>query len=161
MPQLDAATFLPQLVWLAITFALLYLMVTKLALPRVSEVLQARRERIEADFERAESVRKEAEQTLAAYQAAMADARSSAHQVTIEAAQKSAAIAAAQHDTLSAKLAKDTEEAEARIAAAGSNAVGEMRLVARELVREASGKLAAMTPDDTAIDAALARAAGE
>ena len=161
MPQLDVATFLPQLVWLAITFAILYVMVTRLALPRVSEVLQARHERIEADFERAESMRKEAEQTLEKYQAAMAEARADAHQLVVEAGQKAAEIAAAQHDTLTAKLAKDLDEAEARIAAADASAVGEMRQVARELVREASGKLAGMTPDDAAIDAALARAAGE
>lgn len=161
MPQLDVATFLPQLVWLAITFVILYVMVTRLALPRVSEVLQARRERIEADFERAESMRKEAEQTLEKYQAAMAEARANAHQLTVEAGQKAAEIAAAQYDTLTAKLAKDLDEAEAQIAAAGACAVDEMRQVARDLVREASGKLAGMTPDDAAIDAALARAAGE
>ncbi len=65
------------------------------------------------------------------------------------------------HDALIATLAKDADEAAARITAAGISAVGEMRQVARELVREASAKLAGMTPDDTAIDAALARAAGD
>jgi F-type H+-transporting ATPase subunit b len=161
MPQLDVATFLPQIVWLAIIFVILFLTVSKVALPRVSEVLQARRERIEADLKRAETVRKEAEETLEAYQAAMAKARANAHQVTVEAGQKAAEIAAARHEALGADLTKAGDEAEARITAAGASAVKEMRQVARDLVRDASGKLAGIAPDDAAIDAALARAAGD
>lgn len=159
MPQLDAATYLPQIFWLALSFAVLYLIVARLALPRVGEVLQARRQRIEADFERAEGLRKEAEETLAAYEAAMDEARAKAHRIMVEAAQAMAAEAARRSEALIARLAEETAAAEARIAESSRQALDEMREAAKELVRETSGKLAGVTPSDRAIEAALAEAA--
>jgi F-type H+-transporting ATPase subunit b len=161
MPQLDVATYLPQIFWLVITFAVLYLIVARVALPRVGEVLEARQERIEADFERAEGLRKEAEDTLAAYEATMDEARAQAHRVTVEATQAMAAEAARRNEALTARLAEETAAAEARIADASRRALAGMRDAAKELVREASSKLAGVTASEPAIEAALAEAAGE
>jgi len=68
MPQLDVSTFAPQLVWLAITFVVLYLLMAKLGLPRVSAILDARRKRQDDDLARAAEMKAEAEAALAAYQ---------------------------------------------------------------------------------------------
>jgi len=160
VPQLDVATFLPQIFWLAVLFALLYGLVSRVALPRVSEVLQARRERVEADLGRARALSKEAEETLAAYEAAMAVSRAKAHALIVEATQAAAAAAASRNEAVTAELAAETAAAEARIAEAGRQTEAEMQAVARELVRAASGRLAGIAPGDAAIERALA-AAGE
>src|SRR5262249_29394551 len=75
-PPFQRETFASQLVWLAITFVVLYAVVAKFALPRVGGIFAARRERVEADMARARGLREEADAALAAYEKALADAHS-------------------------------------------------------------------------------------
>ena len=65
MPQLDISTYPPQLVWLLITFLALYLVVWKVALPRIVDVREARQRRVEDDLGKAEALRSEAQTLLA------------------------------------------------------------------------------------------------
>ena len=75
MPQLDLSTFPPQLVWLAISFVVLYLLMARLGLPRVGATIEARRRHLDEDLARAAELRTQAEAALAAYEAAQAQAR--------------------------------------------------------------------------------------
>src|SRR5258708_14563115 len=84
MPQLDIATYLPQLFWLAVTFIALYLVMAWVGLPRVGGVLLQRRSRIEGDLEKAAQMRAEAEAVIAAYERALAEARAEAQQTLKE-----------------------------------------------------------------------------
>src|SRR6202167_2734139 len=82
MPQLDLATFPPQLVWLLITFAALYAVMSWVGLPRVRGILAARKGRIDGDLEKAAQMKSEAEAVIAAYEKALAEARTQA-QITL------------------------------------------------------------------------------
>src|SRR5262249_41002837 len=73
MPQLDISTFTPQLVWLAVWFLVLYLLMAKLGLPRVAAAMEARRQRREGDLARAAQLKAEAEAANAAYQRTLAE----------------------------------------------------------------------------------------
>ncbi len=75
MPQLDPDVFLPQLVWLTITFVVLYVLMVRTALPRIAEVLEARREHITHDLDAAAALKAEADRALAEYEASIAAAR--------------------------------------------------------------------------------------
>jgi hypothetical protein len=72
---LDPQTFVPQLVWLALTFGLLYVLLKRFALPRVGGVIKERQDRIRGDLDQAEKLKAETEQALAGYEQALTEAR--------------------------------------------------------------------------------------
>ena len=106
MPQLDFATFPTQLFWLIITFSVLYCLMWRVVIPRISNVLEERQSRINGDLERAENLRTEAKLVLNAYEKALTDGRSEAQKLLREAEQKIAERQASQEMALSARLKK-------------------------------------------------------
>ena len=91
MPQFDPAVWMPQLIWLAITFLMLYLLMSKVALPRVSEVLDEREERINESLRKAERLKLHAEDAIASYEKTITDVRANAAEVLREAREEAAA----------------------------------------------------------------------
>ncbi len=158
MPQLDPAVFTPQLVWLAITFVVLYLAMARGALPRISEVLEARQNKIAHDLDEATTLRNDAEAVLAEYEAAMAKARSDGQAMLARAAEESAGRAAERHTELGERIAGQLAEAEASIARAKAGALAGIDAMAGDIARAAAEKLIGATVDEAEVKAALATA---
>jgi F-type H+-transporting ATPase subunit b len=110
-PPLDAGTFVPQLVWLALTLGLLYVLLRRVVLPRVGEAIEERADRIKRDLEQAEKLKGETEDALANYEQALAEARA-----------KSNAMAKSMRDKLTAEVDKERAKVDAAIAAKLSEA---------------------------------------
>ena len=164
MPQLDVSTFAPQLVWLAITFVVLYLLMAKLGLPRVSAILDARRKRQDDDLARAAEMKAEAEAALAAYQKTIADAHAAAQATIRERTERFAAEAAERQRQLAEALAEQTKAAEREIGAVKERAFTEIRSVAVDVARTVTEKLTGSAADEgkliPAVDHAMAERAG-
>jgi F-type H+-transporting ATPase subunit b len=154
MPQLDLATFPPQLIWLALSFIVLYVLMTTLGLPRVRSVIAQRRNRIEGDLEKAQRMKTEAEAVIAAYERALAEARAEAQRTLKETSDRLNAEAAQRQRQTVEKLAVATAAAEKRIAEAKAAALGGIREVAVEVARAAALRLGG-----AAVDAGRAAAA--
>ena len=93
MPQLDTTTFVGQIFWLIVTFLALYWVMSKVALPRVGDVIANRATKIASDLDQAAKLKAQAEEVSAAYQKALADARAQATALNRETAAKLSAIA--------------------------------------------------------------------
>lgn len=141
MPQFDPSTFGPQLFWLLVTFVALYLLMSRLVLPRITDILGQREDRIDGNLRRAESLKEEADQVLGAYQKAIADARSQAQAALAQAAAEITASTARREADFARKMADETAAAETRIRASKTQALAEVRGIATEVAALMAGKL--------------------
>src|SRR2546426_1299377 len=80
-PPFQKDTFASQLLWFAVCFIILYLLMSKIALPRIGGILAERRRRIEDDLKLAQRLKEESDAELAAYEKALADARARAQTI--------------------------------------------------------------------------------
>ncbi len=141
MPQLDITLYPPQIIWLVISFVLLYLAMAKLALPRISEVLEKRCDRIDGDLDKAVVLKDEADEVLAAYEQSMAEAKAQALEVIKQASDRLAEDSVARHAELSTTMAKQAQSAEAAIARAKESALADIGGIAEDITDQATAKL--------------------
>src|SRR5216684_192638 len=121
MPQLDYHSFAPQLVWLAIAFVALYLVMSRLAVPAIADTLAKRQAKIQGDLDAAEKANEEARSLIAAYQRRLADTREEARKLMRERSEVDNAAAAARLQALHDKLAAQIADAKVAAAAKGGS----------------------------------------
>ena len=154
MPQLDFSTWGNQIFWLVITLVVIYFVLSRIALPRIAAVLAERQGTITNDIAAAEDLKAKAQEAEAAYDKALADARSEAHRIVAE------AKAEIQSD-LDAALAKADEEIAAK-SAESEKAIAEIRAGAAEAIQQVAKETAqeivsamGSSADAAAVDAAV------
>ncbi len=155
MPQLDVETFPSQLFWLAVTFVVLYILMSWIGLPRLTAAIEARRQRRDEDLARAAQLKSEAEASNAAFQRSMAEARAQAQAVIKETSDRLAAEAAERQRTLAAALAEQVDEAERRIAATKQQALADVRGIAVDVGRSVVEKLTGTAPSEAGVAAVV------
>lgn len=166
MPQLDFANPLTisQVVWLAIIFFVLYLLLSRWALPQVGAVLEMRANRIQADLQAAHAAKASADAAVAELTAATREAQATAQAEINTAVTAATQAAAAQAASLNARLEKQLAEADQRIAAARASAMGALRNVATDTASAVVTRLVGAAPAsasvEQAVDAALAARRG-
>lgn len=158
MPQLEPHDWAPQLIWLVVTFGILYLLMVYVALPRIGAVIEARAGQIAKDLAAADQIRRETEEAIAAYEQALAEAKQKAHAIVDEGRNKLKAETAAERAKLDAELGNKSAEAEARIVQAKNSAMREVNAVAADvaadIVRQLIGAAPAKAEIEKAVEAA-------
>ena len=156
MPQLVVTDYMPQLVWLAITFILLYVLMSRLLLPKVGSVLAERDRYIEDELGRAERLKAETDEALQNYQVALGNARAEAQNLHREAAAAISAASAQREQALAAELAERTRAAEQTIDAAKQSALAALPQIATEVASSAVQRLTNKPGATDRINAAVA-----
>lgn len=155
-PPFDATTFASQLLWLAITFALLYWVLAKYAIPRIAGILEGRRDRIAGDLDAAEQFKSESEQALAAYEKALAEARSNAGRIAGGARDEAKSASERQRAAIEADMAKKLAAAEVRIGDIKDQAIMQVGTIAGETAEAVVAALADVPVSRQEIDEAVA-----
>lgn len=157
-PAFQTETFAVQLIWLAITFGALYYLMSKIALPKVAEVLEDRRKRIADDLDAAARAKQESEAAAAAYEEAIASARSKAGALAKETQDRLAAQSAEERKRLEGELSSKLEAAERTISERKAEAMTNVRGIASDAASAIVERLTGRPADQQAIDAALGNA---
>lgn len=152
-PPFDTTTFPSQLLWLVISFTALYFIMKKVALPRLGEILEERRDRIEGDLAEAERLRQKTDQAIATYEAELAEARSNAHTIAEAARAESKSKLDAARTKVETNLSKKVAAAEERIAATKAEAMGHVSEIATDTAQAIVAQLVGKVPVKAARDA--------
>lgn len=154
-PPFDSTTFASQILWLAITFGVLYWVMKNVAVPRIAGILEDRRDRIAGDIAEANRLKQDTDEAIASYEQALADARNNAHSIVEETRAKLKAENDASREKAEAELAKKLEAAEVHIAGIKTEALSQIGDIAGETTSALVEQLIGKAPTKTDLTKAL------
>lgn len=157
MPQLDFQNVLTisQVVWMALIFGALYILLSQWALPQVASVIESRDARITADLDTARLAKAEADSAVAEVHAATRRASTEAQTAIAAAVAQAKAEAAEQARIANEQLDAQLSQAEGRIAAARTQAMSALRDVASDTAAVVVARLTGHPADPASVGAAV------
>jgi F-type H+-transporting ATPase subunit b len=154
-PPFQKDTYASQLVSLVVAFVALYLIVSRIALPRVGKTIDDRQAAIEGDLAEAQKLKDASDSALKAYESELAAARSRAQAIGTETREKLNAASEAERKTLEESLSVKLAEAEKTIASTRTAAMSNIRGIAAEAAAAIVQRLTGLAPDGKSIDSAV------
>ncbi|MGB0682729.1 MAG: F0F1 ATP synthase subunit B' [Magnetovibrionaceae bacterium] len=155
MPQLDITTYSSQLVWLVITFTVLYVVMSKVIVPKIASTLEARKKRMDDNLAQAAQLKEKADAAQASYEEKLVEARDAARTAIAEVRASAQAERTEAETALAAKLSDRIKEAEATIAKAKDDALANMRDMAVDVAASVAEKVVGEAPDASKVGSAV------
>ena len=155
-PPFNKDTFASQLIWLAVFFVAIYVVVSRLAIPRIGGIFAARAERIAGDLAEAEHLKAQSDAALEAYEKSLAEARERAQAVANQTREKLNGEAEARRKKLEGELNARLSAAESSIAATKTAAMANVRGIAAEAAAAIVQRLIGTQPAPQTVDEAVA-----
>ena len=154
-PPFQKDTYASQLVSMVVAFVALYLIVSRIALPRVGKTIDDRQAAIEGDLAEAQKLKDSSDSALKAYESELAAARSRAQAIGSETREKLNAASEAERKTLEENLSVKLAEAEKTIASTRAAAMSNVRGIAAEAAAAIVQRLTGLAPDGKSVDSAV------
>lgn len=159
LPQLDPAAWSTQLFWLAVTFLALYIVISRVAIPRTGGAIEKRKATVEGDLAQAQKLKADTDKAIQAYEAVLAEARAKAHAIAQANRDKLAAEIDAERAKLDQALGAKIAEAEKKITASKMRALADVKEVAAEIATSIVSELIGAKVTKAAAADAVAKAA--
>ncbi len=158
MPQLDASTYASQIIWLLITFGLIWFASQKWILPKFEDILNQREKRISDNLSEAETLRNEAKKIVEDYNSAVEKSRADASSMLAELNAELNADAQKQLDQLNAKLEEKLRVAERELEEKRKETIEELKVLAVEVTKDVISKVSQANIDQSLIETSVANA---
>jgi F-type H+-transporting ATPase subunit b len=157
-PPFDSSTFASQILWLVIAFGLLYLLMSKVALPRIAGILADRSSKISSDLAAAQKAKADSDEAIAAYETSLIKARAKAQNIAAETRAAVTAETDATRKSLEDDLSGKLSAAEAQIAATKAGAMSNVGTIAADATAAIVEQLIGKAPETDAVQAAVSAA---
>ncbi len=154
-PPFDASTFVPTLFWLFVVFVILYWLMSRIALPRVSDTIEKRNAIITRDVDQATALQKKAEEAGAAYEAALSKAKTNALSIGQKAKDEAAHQAANRRKEVEANMAIKIASAEANIMSTKDKAMSNVSSIASDAAATIVQHLTGLAPNADIVSKAI------
>ncbi|WP_019223430.1 F0F1 ATP synthase subunit B [Bartonella rattaustraliani] len=140
-PPFDFVHFGSHFFWLAISFGLFYLFISRVIVPRIGGVIETRRDRIASDLDQAMRMKQEADAVVEIYERELAEARSQAHVIAQVASEELKEKAELERKKVEESLEKKLSDAEKQITKIRDKAMQNVGAIAEEVALEIVKKL--------------------
>ena len=153
MPQLDPEFWISQIFWLVLTFGFLYIVLSKLILPKISANLELRKSQIQENIEAAEKQREDSETKLKEYDQIILKSKTEANSMFNQAREKAIKDINAKRDVLDKQIDDEISKAEEEIQALRDNAPDKINKIAIDTSSELLQKLIGAEVNNSSISA--------
>ena len=157
-PPFQKDTFASQLVWFAIFFIALYVVIARFAIPQIGGAIAARGKRVSDDLNEANRLKDQSDVALKAYEASLADARGRAQALANETRDRLNTEAEERRHKLELELNARLAKAEEVITTTKTAAMANVQGVAIDTAAAIVERLVGITPSSKAVEDAVAEA---
>jgi len=154
-PPFDSSFFGSHLFWLALSFACFYFLMARLIIPRISNLLEIRRDRIASDLEQAALAKQEADRAMLLYEQQLTKAKEKAQALAREALDKAQALSRAEQAKVEADMSKRLDAAEEHITTLKMQAMEHVEKIAGEVADSIMFALTERKSDKAALEQAV------
>jgi len=153
MPQLNPEFWVSQIFWLTLTFGILYVVLSKLILPKISDNLESRKSQILENIEAADKQREDSELKLKEYEKIISKSKLEANSIFNQAREKALKDIGAKKEVLDKQIDDEIVEAEKEIKALQNSAPDKINQIAIETSSELIQKLIGADVNKSSISA--------
>ena len=153
MPQLNPEFWISQIFWLTLTFGILYIVLSKLILPKISDNLESRKSQILENIEAAEKQRQNSEEKLKEYEEIVSKSKMEAKKIFNQAREKALKDISAKKDVLDKQIDDEIGKAEQEIKELQKGAADKINKIAIETSSELIQKLIGAEVNNSSISA--------
>ena len=153
MPQLNPEFWISQIFWLTLTFGILYIILSKLILPKISDNLESRKSQILETVEAAEKQRQNSEEKLKEYEKIVLKSKMEAKSIFNQAREKALKDISAKKEVLDKQIDDEVDKAEQEIKVLQSGAAEKINKIAIETSSELIQKLIGAEVNNSSISA--------
>ena len=153
MPQLDPEFWISQIFWLILTFGTLYIVLSKLILPKISSNLELRKSQIQENIEAAEKQRVESESKLKEYDDIVLKSKIKAKNIFKESREKAIKDINLKKETLDKQIDEEIKKAESEIEILKKSAPEKINKIAVEISSELIKKIIGAELNNSSVSA--------